>query len=166
MEHRPRIQRDTGHGWRLLRVSSQFRRELCGRDPGSWIQSTVLAVSWRFLWARRPDVSVPRRHRRRFHVQQSEGSEHDGDGDEQQGRQRRDLSHGGSQAGGDADDILRAMFGTISGSETASPRGMTPVSGSVPNDMDAFDVFASGTAGNTGEENSSADISGARATCD
>ena len=71
-----------------------------------------------------------------------------------------DLSHGGSQAGGDADDILGAMFGTISGSETASPRGMTPVSGSVPNDMDAFDVFASGTAGNTGEENSSADISG------
>ena len=76
-----------------------------------------------------------------------------------------DLSHGGSQAEGDADDILGAMFGTNSGSETASPRGMTPVSGSVPNDMDAFDVFASGTAGNTGEENSSANMSGGEGDC-
>ena len=81
-----------------------------------------------------------------------------------------DLSHGGSQGHGgshgrgggldDADDILGAMFGTgvsivgdsVSGSETASPAGMTPVSGSVSNDMDAFDAFAGGTAGTTGEE--------------
>ena len=101
-----------------------------------------------------------------------------------------DLSHGGPQGHGgsqgrgggldDADDIFGAMFGTsvsivgdsVSGSETASPAGMTPVSGSVSNDMDAFDAFAGGTAGTTGEEthidhsqNSSDALSGGEADC-